>query len=77
MGYLLSRNYQESGPYEINALQDMIKTGAIEAGFWACKEGSKKWIEITKMPELKNAFAAQSQPENTPPAGKKPPAKKK
>jgi hypothetical protein len=65
MGYLISKNFQESGPYEINSLQDMVKSGKIEADYWACKDGSKKWIEITKIPELKGLFSAQPKPAGT------------
>ena len=77
MGYLVSKNFENSGPYEIGTLQEMAKSGKIGEGHWVCKEGDANWIEVTKIPELKSVFAPQPKPGNTPPPKKSPPAKKK
>jgi hypothetical protein len=80
MGYFLSKDFQNSGPYDIGSLQGMVKSGKIGEGHWACKEGTESWVEVTTMPELKSAFTAQSKPEAAKPAPvpkSKPASKKK
>ena len=80
MGYFLSKDFQNSGPYDTGSLQNMVKSGQIGEGHWACKEGAETWVEVTKMPELTSAFAGRSKPETAKPAPvpkNKPASKKK
>ena len=71
MKYLLSRNYVDSGPYELFKLVQMAKTGEFQdgKGWYVCEEGKKEWAEIAKIPEIKSALEALVQPK---PVGKKP-----
>ena len=61
MAYMLSRNYKNSGPYELNALQNMAANGQLGDGngYFVCKNNSKEWIEVTNIPEIKKAFDAR------------------
>jgi len=78
MAYMLSRNYKNSGPYELNALQNMAANGQLGDGngYFVCKNNSKEWIEVTNIPEIKKAFDARKTtgitPNPVPPANKKP-----
>jgi len=69
MKYTLSRNFKNSGPFEISQLVQMANKGEIQDGngWYICGEGQKNWVEISKIPEIKSVFAAQAKPKNVPP----------
>jgi hypothetical protein len=81
MRYLLSKDYKNSGPFEVNLLRDMIRRGEIGKGYYVCAEGTDNWTEITETSEFKRDFTAPPQPKNEPPPsshiGSKFPFKKK
>jgi hypothetical protein len=61
MSYLISVNNQQSGPYSLAQLQNMIKNSQITLAYWVCGEGSANWIPVDKMPELKAVFDGGSE----------------
>ena len=81
MRYLLSKDYQNSGPFEVNLLRDMIRREEIGKGYYVCAEGTDNWTEITETPEFKRDFNAPPQPKKvappSSPVGSKSPSKKK
>jgi hypothetical protein len=62
MGYLISINNQQSGPYSLGQLKSLIQNGQVTLNYWICEEGSNNWIKIDTMPELKAVFDGSEQP---------------
>jgi len=71
MKYTLSKNYEISGTFEHYELVRMAKKGELQdgSGWFACEEGQKKWIAISKIPEIKSALDVLAKPKNIPPSG--------
>jgi len=71
MKYLLSRDYKNSGPYEVFELVRMAKSGELQdgKGWYVCEEGKKNWVEVTKIPDIKSVFAVLAKPKSVPASG--------
>jgi hypothetical protein len=55
--YYVDADEQETGPYDIAALENMVETGALTAASLICKEGTADWTEAGTIPEVSRLFA--------------------
>ena len=59
-----ARNNQQQGPVALSALQDMARSGQLQAGDLVWRDGMPNWVPAAQVPEL---FAPQPAPAYAPP----------
>ena len=58
--YLISYNFQESGPYTIDQIINGIKKNTYTEDYYICKVNSSEWKKITEIKELESVFKKKS-----------------
>jgi len=44
--YIISKDYKQTGPFNLEQLAMMLQNGLIDASYFACKEGDSNWSPI-------------------------------
>jgi hypothetical protein len=60
--YTISINNQQSGPFSLEQLKNMISSGRVSRDYWILPEGGTDLIPITALPELGSLFEQVQQP---------------
>lgn len=63
----ISVNGQQQGPFDMNALQQMVNSKQLTKETLVWKQGFANWIAASQVPELANLFAAVPPPPPPPP----------
>ena len=58
--YYISYNYQESGPYDISAINKMIASRQITADYWVRPDNSSNWERITALFNFSSILSSSS-----------------
>lgn len=64
--YHIAIDNQQTGPYSIEQMKDMIEQGILTSQTMVWQKGTSNWVHAEKLQELSSLFAT-SQNENTPP----------
>lgn len=62
MQYLLSVNGQQTGPFNMQQLQQMVMSGQLVNNTYVWKQGMPNWVEAGKVIELQSLFNAMPPP---------------
>lgn len=65
--YMIAVNGQQSGPYSVPQLQQLVRQGQVNAQTYVWKEGMQNWALAGQVQELASLFAAATPP--PPPTG--------
>ncbi len=68
--YMIAINGQQSGPFTIPQLQQLLQQGQVNAQTYVWKQGMANWTMMGQVPELAGLFAANTPP--PPPPGMPP-----
>lgn len=66
-------NGQQSGPFDNNALQGMIREGRVKLDTMVWKNGMPEWKQANQVPEISSLFAQVPPPMSPPPVQAPPP----
>lgn len=60
--FMVAANGQQSGPYNMQQLQQLVQTGQLTAQTYVWKQGMAQWEPAGNVPELASLFAAPAAP---------------
>jgi hypothetical protein len=60
--YTISLNFQQSGPFSLKQLENMISSRRVSNDYWIRPGNETDWMPITALPELKPFFENVPQP---------------
>ncbi len=66
--FYVSINGQQSGPFNLDALQQMIKQKQVQENSYVWKEGMSAWQPASNVPEVAQLFKTSAPPPPPPPA---------
>lgn len=73
ISYMIAVNGQQSGPFNMQQLQQMVQTGQMTPQTFVWKQGMQQWEMASAMPDLTNLFAPATPPPPPPSTGTPPP----
>jgi membrane protease subunit (stomatin/prohibitin family) len=68
MQYFVAVNGQQTGPFDMQQLQQLVMNGQLQRNSFVWKQGMQNWEEAGKLLDLQNLFGAVPPPPPTPPA---------
>jgi regulator of replication initiation timing len=61
VGYNISYNYRQSGPYKMAQLLQMAESGQVTKDYWICPVGASEWFPVTTINELETIIGKEQE----------------